>query len=110
LLTDQTTKTIAGLTDVFGNAVGNQNIDLYTNTIFGVHTFGDNNNPQLFSDANIQSGGVLLSAGDITWIHSVCNIPEPAAVTLAALALGALVNLRKQRGATAGRQRSCSVR
>jgi hypothetical protein len=62
-----------------------------------VHTFGDNNNPQLFSDANIQSGGVLLSAADITWIHSVCNIPEPAAVTLAALALGALVNLRKQR-------------
>jgi hypothetical protein len=108
-LTDQVTKTIAGLTDVFGNAVGNQNIDLYTNTIFGVHTFGDNNNPQLFSDANIQSGGVLLSAADITWINSACEIPEPAAVTLAALALGVLLNLRKQRDATERKQRPCPV-
>jgi hypothetical protein len=107
-LTDQVTKTISGLTDVSGNAVGNQNIDLYTNTIFAVHTFGDNNDPQLFSDPNIRSGGVLLSAADITWINSVCSIPEPAAVTLAALALGALINLRKQRATTARKPSSAA--
>ncbi|MGO9109088.1 MAG: PEP-CTERM sorting domain-containing protein [Thermoguttaceae bacterium] len=82
LLSSPTTLTIAGLTDVFGNAVGNQNITLNTDSIFAVHTFGDNNNPQLFSDANITSGGVLLTAADETWIESVCVVPEPSTLVL----------------------------
>jgi hypothetical protein len=83
-LTDEVTKTIAGLTDVFGNAVGNQNIDLFTNTIFAVHTFGNNKNPQLFSDSSTTDphGGVLLSAGDVEWIHEICHIPEPGTAVL----------------------------
>ena len=90
-LTDPTTKTISGLTDVFGNAVGDQNITLDTNTIFAVHTFGDNNNPQLFSD-NQPGGGVLLSAADITWIETACSaVPEPRAIVVALMAFVWLV-------------------
>ena len=94
-LTDTVTKNITGLTDVFGNPVPPQNIDLYTNTIFAVHTFGDNNDPQLFSD-NQPGGGVLLSAGDITWINSVCAVPEPAAIVLALVGSLSLLMIRQR--------------
>jgi hypothetical protein len=106
-MTDTVTKTINGLTDVFGNAVGPQNVDLYTDTIFGVHTFGNNNDPQLFSDPQ-RNGGVLLSAGDITWINSVCAVPEPAAMVLALIGLISLVVLKSDRQIFAGHQRSAS--
>jgi hypothetical protein len=79
------TLTISGLTDVFGNPVGNQNITLDTNTIIAVHTFGDNNNPQLFSDPNIISGGVLLTSADETWIEAACTVPEPSTASLVGL-------------------------
>jgi len=98
-MTDTVTKNITGLTDVFGNAVGPQNIDLYTDTIFGVHTFGNNNDPQLFSDPQ-RSGGVLLSAGDITWINSVCVVPEPAAILLALVGVFSLVIVNRYRQVT----------
>ncbi|HEY4761860.1 MAG TPA: PEP-CTERM sorting domain-containing protein [Thermoguttaceae bacterium] len=79
-LDDVVTKTVTGLIDVFDTAVPPQDIDLYTDTIFAVHTFGNNNNPQLFSD-NIDHGGVLLSAADIAWIATAC-VPEPSSVVM----------------------------
>ena len=105
MISSPITLNIAGLTDVFDNSVGTQNINVDTNSIIAVHTFGDNNNPQLFSDANIISGGVLLTAADETWVNQQCgsllaSVPEPSTVALlavggTALALGLRVRRRR---------------
>lgn len=77
-LEQKVTKTITGLTDIQGNPLPAQNIQLYSDTIFAVHTFGNNNNPQLYTD-NVDSGGVVLSQADINWIAARCAaIPEPS--------------------------------
>jgi hypothetical protein len=93
--TASTNFNVNGLTDVFGNAVGPQNISAFTNTIFAVHTFGNNNNPQLFSQ-NIASGGNVLTAADITWINQSCAAaPEPSTWVLAIVGvLGTLAVVR----------------
>jgi hypothetical protein len=94
-MSDATAFKVNGLTDVFGNAVGQQNINAFSNTIFAVHTFGNNNNPQLFAD-NIQSGGNLLTAADITWINNACaTVPEPSTVVLALCGIAALAIIRR---------------
>ena len=87
---------VVGLTDVFGNAVGPQNISAFSDTIFAVHTFGNNQNPQLFA-AGMPSGGNLLTAADITWINNACaQVPEPSTMVLV---LGAIVTLGMARHA-----------
>ena len=103
LMSSTASLTISGLTDVFGNPVGDQNITLNTDTIFAVHTFGDNNNPQLFSDPNIISGGVLLTAADEAWIEQVCTVPEPSTLALGgAGAVGMLFYWRRRRKPAVG--------
>ncbi len=90
--------TVDGLTDVYGDPVGTQTISAFSDTIFAVHTFGNNNNPQLFSD-NIASGANLLTAADIAWINNACMaIPEPSSLMIAGLGLVALVLIGRRRG------------
>ena len=98
LTTDTTVFTINGLIDVFGTAVGPQMISVFSDTIFAVHTFGNNNNPQLFSD-NLPSGGNLLTAADIMWINAACEaVPEPSTWLLACVGLiSLLVTARRRR-------------
>ncbi len=97
MTTDPTNYNVNGLVDVLGNAVPQQTIAANTNTIFAVHTFGNNANPQLFA-ANVASGGVLLSAADVAWINGVCAaVPEPSTYTLAITSMLALVALKRRR-------------
>ena len=110
LLETKTTRTISGLADPQnqGGTLPNQTIQLYTNTIFAVHTFGNNNNPALYSDlygagagqiAN-DNGGVILTPADIAWIESV-PCPEPSSVVLAAMGMLSMIGyyLRRRRAA-----------
>ncbi len=97
LLESTTTRTISGLPDPQhqGMTLPDQTIQLYTDTIFAVHTFGNNNNPALYTDttaggAQIDNGGVILTPADITWINSV-PCPEPSGFVLAALGLLGMV-------------------
>ncbi|MBI3838760.1 MAG: PEP-CTERM sorting domain-containing protein [Planctomycetia bacterium] len=100
LLETKTTRTVKGLDDPQheGMTLPDQIIQLFTDTIFAVHTFGNNNNPALYSDvygagagqiAN-DNGGVILTPADIAWINGV-PCPEPSSVVLAAIGLLGMV-------------------
>lgn len=97
MTTDPTNFNVNGLVDVLGNPVPQQTIAAKTNTIFAVHAFGNNANPQLFA-ANVPSGGVLLSAADVAWIQGVCAaVPEPSTYALALTGLLALVAWKRRK-------------
>lgn len=99
LLDDFINVEVTGLGDVLGEDPVMMSVA--TNTQFAVHTFGNNNIPQLFSD-NIPGGGVLLTQSEIDWIndHNMA-IPEPSTYVMALLAMmiGALAYRRRRRGA-----------
>jgi hypothetical protein len=79
-------RNINGLLDINGNALPAQNISLATDTLFAVHTFGNNANPQLFGGAN--HGGVLITDKDINWINNYCRVvPETHAYVMVMIAL-----------------------
>ena len=110
LLETKTTRTISGLADPQnqGGTLPNQAIQLYTNTIFAVHTFGNNNNPALYNDvygagagqiAN-DNGGVILTPADIAWINAV-PCPEPSSVMLAAIGMVSMIGCYVRRRRTA---------
>jgi hypothetical protein len=73
-----------------------QNIQYYTNTIFAVHTYGNNNNPQLYSD-NLNSGGDLITSAQKNAIQKFCAnanpTPEPSTCVLLGIGVVVLVSL-----------------
>jgi hypothetical protein len=95
--TAATNFTVNGLTDALGNPVGPQSINAFSDTIFAVHTFGNNNNPQLFSD-NIASGGNVLTAPDVAWVNMKCDAaPEPSTWVLAGIGVIGLLAVARRR-------------
>lgn len=90
------TLAINGLLDIDGNPLPAQNIDLHTDTIFAVHTFGNNLNPQLFGAK--PHGGVVLTADDIQWITNNCQtIPEASTIVMVGLGVAAIALGRYRR-------------
>ncbi len=95
MLDEGVQKTINGLLDISGAALPAQTINLFSDSIFAVHTFGSNNNPQPFGSVH---GGVLLNAADIAWIQSVhALIPEPSSLALLGIGWASLMAFRRKR-------------